>query len=213
MKAHFQTFITFLITLLRKPKDRKPTDNKARQSYQEAPEITDSSKQSTANLQQNNLQQNDIQKEIRDGRKFTLAEAIGRESGSFMKGDSSIPRPLRAATQINQFITKHSTDPAGALPTTLCTWANNDIRVSRQLDTPLVALAQIIESTLNEPTSFCELARQVAITHSQLTGDRPYFQSFGQPPHPEAEYTHDAISAELLRLKDILTQQLSQPPT
>lgn len=213
MKAHFQTFITFLITLLRKPTDRKFADNEAHQSYSKAAETTNSDKQSTVNLQQNNSQQNNLQKEIRDGRKFTLAEAIGRESGSFMKGESSIPRPLRAATQINQFITKHSTDPAGALPTTLCTWANNDIRVSRQLDTPLVALAQIIESTLNEPASFCELARQVVIAHSQLTGDRPYFQSFGQPPHPKAEYTHDAISAELLQLKNILTQQLNTPQT
>jgi len=141
-----------------------------------------------------------LEREIRTNRKFTLAEAIGREGGSFMKGESSIPRPLRATTRINQFITTHTQDPAGAFATTLSSWVTNDIRVSRQLDTPLVALNQVIESTLKEPTSFIEFFRQVAIAQSKLTGDRPYFQQLNQPPHPEADHTHDSIRAALVQL-------------
>ena len=139
----------------------------------------------------------DLQREIRASREFPLAEAIGREGGGFMKGESSIPRPLRATTQINQFITANVTDKGGAFSTTLSAWATNDIRVSRQLDTPLVALAQIIESTIQEPTSISEYARHVAIAHSKETGDRPYFQQLNQPPHPQAEYTHASIKTEL----------------
>ncbi|MGB3668789.1 MAG: hypothetical protein WA984_01660, partial [Phormidesmis sp.] len=48
------------------------------------------------------LQTDDLQTEIRLARKFSLAEAIGREGGSFMKGESAIPRPLRAATELNR---------------------------------------------------------------------------------------------------------------
>lgn len=134
-----------------------------------------------------------VQKEIRAGRKFSIAEAIGREGSSFMKGESAIPRPLRAANEIKQFITAHSRGSAGVLADELYLWTTADIRVSRQLDTPLVALAQVVESLLNEPTIFYEFARQVAIAEARLTGDRPYFQQPNQSPHPEATYTHDSI--------------------
>ena len=145
-----------------------------------------------------------LQNEIRRQRKFSLSEAIGRESGSFMKGESTIPRPLRATAQINQFINAHIKDSTSAFSTTLQSWACNDIRVSRQLDTPLVALDQMIASLLLDPTSFYEFARQVAIAHSQLTGDRPYFQQPNQPPYPKADYTHASIRAELTDLQQHL---------
>ncbi|MEL6779396.1 MAG: hypothetical protein AAFO06_19300 [Cyanobacteria bacterium J06597_16] len=143
---------------------------------------------------------NDLEREIRLGRKFSMAEALGREGGSFMKGESTIPRPLRAKHTINQFITQHLRDPSSALSTTLQTWTNNDIRVSKQLDTPLIALAQILESLLGEAVTFSEFSRQVAIAQSHITGDRPYFQAPGSEPHPNADYTHHTIQTELLEL-------------
>ncbi len=149
-----------------------------------------------------------LQHDIRMQRKFSLAEAIGREGGSFMKGESTIPRPLRAIAKINQFIITHLNDPASALSTTLQSWASHDIRLSRQLDTPLVALDQMITSLLLEPTSFGEFARQVAIAHSKLTGDRPYFQRPDQPPHPDADYTHASIRAQLTDLQQHLHSAL-----
>ena len=144
-----------------------------------------------------------LSREIRGQRKFSIAEAIGREGGSFLQGESAIPRPLRAAAEVNRFIGDRASDPAGALATTLQTWASDDIRLSRQLDTPLVALAQIVESLLSEPTTFCEFARQVAIAHAQMTGDRPYFHPLNGLPHPaaaEAKVTHEAIKTELTAL-------------
>lgn len=151
-----------------------------------------------------------IQREIREQRKFSLAEAIGREGGSLLKGESTIPRPLRAITEINQFITTHMSDPTSALTTTLQAWAGDDIRVSRQLDTPLVALAQMVESILTQPTMLCEFARQVAIAHSQLTGDDIVFPSpirprqlLNQLPR-EPAYPCTAISSELSTLLEQL---------
>lgn len=150
----------------------------------------------------------EIQREIRAGRQFSIAEAIAREGGSFMKGESTIPRPLRAIAEIKQFLGTHLNDPAGALCTTLHSWASEDIRLSRQLDTPLIALAQVIASLLAEPTTFEEFARQVAIAHGQITGDRPQFQQFGQPPDPAAAHTHQSIQTELSDLLQQLQQYL-----
>lgn len=157
---------------------------------------------------------NKLQQEIRQGREFSLAEAIGREGGSFMKGESTVPRPLRATNAIKQFIDSQLADTSSAFATTLFDWASNDIRVSRQLDTPLVALDQILESLLNEPTTFYEFARQVAIAHSTITGDRPHFQQPGEPPHPDASNTHDSITAALLKIASALEkEQIQKQPS
>ena len=145
------------------------------------------------------LSQN-IEQEIRAQRKFTLAEAIGREGGSFMKGESAIPRPLRAIAQINQFIAASLPNSTSALSTALQSWAKEDIRVSRHLDTPLVALSEIIESLIDEPTTFQEFFRQVAIAHSHLTGDRPHFQAPNQSPHPNSQYSHKSVKHQLAAL-------------
>ena len=149
-----------------------------------------------------------ITKEIRASRQFSIAEAIGREGGSFLKGESSIPRPVRAAAAVQQFINTHSIQPTGVLSTTLCTWVCNDIRLSRQLDTPLVALLQVVDSLLLGSTAFVEFGRQVAIAHSKETGDRPYFQAINQPPHPDAHYSHHRIKTELAQLQTILQAHL-----
>ena len=181
-----------------------------------SPHLDDSTQQSSPSRQPTevavaNPSSSAIQREIRQQRKFSLAEAIGREGGSFIKGESTIPRPLRAIAKINQFIIAYLPDPTGALSTTLQAWAKDDIRVSRQLDTPLVALGQIIDSMLLEPTTLCEFARQVAIAHSHLTGDdvvfpkeiRSHPQRLNQPPL-EAAYTYTAIKLELSTLLERL---------
>ena len=138
--------------------------------------------------------------EICSQRKFTLAEAIGREGGNFMKGESAIPRPLRATAEINQFVTTYLPNPSGPVSTILQSWAKEDIRVSRHLDTPLTALSLILESLLNEPTTFQEFFRQVAIAQSQLTGDRPHFQPPNQLPHPDAAHSHKSVKQQLSNL-------------
>ncbi|MEM6599003.1 MAG: hypothetical protein AAF635_12745, partial [Cyanobacteria bacterium P01_C01_bin.69] len=66
-----------------------------------APKHKQTETEQTANSQPNNEFAiefaSDLQQEIRQGRKFSIAEAIGREGGSFMKGESAVPRPVRAA--------------------------------------------------------------------------------------------------------------------
>ena len=156
-------------------------------------------------INQNSLPKN-LEQEVRTGRKFSLAEAIGREGSDFMKGESAIPRPLKAIVTINRFITTHLLDANGALSTTLQSWAQEDIRVSRHLDDPLTALTQIVEGLINEPATFQEFFRQVAIAQSKLTGDRPYFQKVGHSPHPAAQYSHASVKSQLSTLLQLLSK-------
>ncbi len=143
-------------------------------------------------------------------RQFELADAIAREGKTFLKGDDAIPRPLRAMAQINQVITKGLHDPGSALKTALQNWVRDDLRVSRHLDQPLVALSLILaDLTSSSPASrlsptFYEFARQVNMMWGQLTGDPPHFQKPGQPPHPEAEYSHTRIHSALEQLQHYL---------
>ncbi|MGK7953422.1 MAG: hypothetical protein AB4368_32715 [Xenococcaceae cyanobacterium] len=51
-----------------------------------------------------------IQRAILSGRKFSLAEAIGREGGGFMKGDSPVPKLAQAIAEL-QMITRYSEIP------------------------------------------------------------------------------------------------------
>lgn len=146
----------------------------------------------------------EIEKEIRSGRKFSIAEAIGREGGGFMKGESAIPRPLKAANEVKQFITTYSGKSTGVLADELYAWTIADIRFGAQLDTPLVAIALTVNSLLKESAMFYEFARQVAIAQAKLTGDRPYFQQPGRLPHPESDYPHHAIRQYLLDISTAL---------
>src|SRR5262245_45236130 len=83
--------------------------------------------------------------EILAGRKFSLAEAIGREGGAFLKGESPLPQLLRARAEINLFIDRNLTDPAGALKAVLQTLvAADDVYISRHLSSPLDALGEFL---------------------------------------------------------------------
>lgn len=195
----FKQWIAALTSIISPKKHNPKKHNLKKRSQTATPTAT---KQSTSQ-QKTATKAPSIQplfREIRAQRKFTIAEAIGREGSGLMKGESAIPRPLRAIAQMNQFITQHTCDPSSCVITVLQTWAKEDIRVSRYLDNPLVALIQILESLLNEPATFQEFCRQVAIAQSQITGDRPQFQKHNHPPNPNAIYTHESVKQQLLEL-------------
>src|SRR5439155_19663077 len=59
----------------------------------------------------------ELEREIRKGRKFTLAEAIGRLAGpGAMKGESPVPRMQQAEIEIGCWLRGHLADAGGALP-------------------------------------------------------------------------------------------------
>ncbi len=142
-----------------------------------------------------------IQMEILAGRKFSLAEAIGREGGDFLKGESPVPKLLQATTEINTFIATNLQDSSGALQAILQTWVTEDeAGVSQYLNSPLQALTQLLNKILNNSELLYELVKEVDFKWGQMYDERPYFQSPGQTPHPNDEYTHDSVEEKLRSL-------------
>ena len=145
-----------------------------------------------------------IQREILAGRKFSLAEAIGRDGGDFLKGESPVPKLVQATTEINTFIAINLQDSSGALQAVLQTWISTDeAGVSKNLDSPLTALKQMLDNIIDNSELLYELVRQVDFQWGKMYDERPYFQSPGQPPHPDDEYTHESVEE---KLKSLLTK-------
>ncbi len=136
----------------------------------------------------------DIQQDIRAGRPFSIAEAIGREGSDFLKGDSPVPRLIQARTEVLVYLAHHLLDPSGALHAVLTQWVQADeAHISRNLGIPLMALAAIVESIISSPAMLYEFVRQVDVKWGQMNGERPYFQQPGQVAHPDDEYTHESV--------------------
>ena len=150
-----------------------------------------------------------LQQDILDSRPYSLAEAIGREGGTFLKGESTVPKLVQVITKINTFIDRNLNDPAAALQAILHQWVKGDPRVSQYKETPLVALTEILQSIINHPNLLYELVRQVDIKWGQMYGERPYFQQPGEAPHPNDEYTHESVRQDLIDLQTKLLQQLT----
>ena len=72
-----------------------------------------------------------IQREILSGRKFTIAEAIGREGGSFLKGESPVPKLAQAIAELQMFINQNLSDSSGALQAVLYVLVKTDSRVGQ----------------------------------------------------------------------------------
>lgn len=142
--------------------------------------------------------------DVLNSRPFSLAEAIGREGGDFLKGESTVPKLVQVITAINTFIDRNLQDPDAALQAILHQWVKGDPRVSQYKETPLVALAEILQSIISNPNLLYELVRQVDIKWGQMYGERPYFQQPGQAPHPNDEYTHESVKIDLLDLQQKL---------
>ena len=149
-----------------------------------------------------------LQQDILDSRPYSLAEAIGREGGTFLKGESTVPKLIQVITKINTFIDRNLYDPSAALQEILHQWVKEDPRVSQYKETPLVALAEILQHIIDNPHLLYELVRQVDIKWGQMYGERPYFQQPGEAPHPDDEYTHESVRQNILDLQTKLLKFL-----
>jgi hypothetical protein len=148
------------------------------------------------------------QKDILQGRKFSLAELIGREGGDFLKGESPVPKITQIKAEINLFISNNLRDLSGGLQAVLHDWVNADDRkISSYQNTPLIALSLIIQELLDNDNLYYEFVRQVDLKWGQMNKQRPYFQSPGQTPHPEDEYTYESVRKKLIDLLEIINNK------
>src|SRR6476659_2611594 len=92
----------------------------------------------------------ELERENRKGRKFTLAEAVGRLAGpGMMKGESPVARMQQAEAEIASCLRAHLADAGGALQVVLRRQINGSEILLKDFDHPLVVLARCCRSLLN----------------------------------------------------------------
>lgn len=148
---------------------------------------------------------NELERELRQGRPFSLAAAIAQEAGGFLKGDSPVPALTQAKATVCNFIRDHLGDTSGTLQLILCRWMEDDLaQLSHHLHQPVFALQALLQAITTNPEQLYELARQVNIAWGEANNERPHFQRPHQVPHPDAEYTHASVQAQLLALAAVV---------
>ncbi|MGY3534933.1 hypothetical protein [Bradyrhizobium sp. USDA 4452] len=140
----------------------------------------------------------ELEREIRQGRKFTAKEAIGRMLGpGAMKGGSAVSRVQAAEIEIDTWLRSNLIDSTGALQALLPRQLKGSVLLLNNLDQRLRALADYCQRVLASDDRLEELVRQADVEWGRRMGERPYFNREGSPPHPDDPYTNDSVRTAL----------------
>ncbi len=147
-----------------------------------------------------------LEREIRQGRKFSMEEAIARRAGKdLMKGASPVSQQRQAALAIERFLDSELIDGEGALAELLLRQAReSEVLFRMGYQQPLAALAQFIEGILASPGRLEQFVTQVDAYWGQMYHQRPYFQHTGDEPDADDPYTLTSVHAKLTRLLETL---------
>jgi hypothetical protein len=147
----------------------------------------------------------ELEREIRKGRKFTLAEAVGRMAGpGAMKGVSPVTREQQAEVQIENWLTDHM--PAGndELQVVLLRRIKGSEALLNKLDQPLVVLSAFCQQGLDSDYLLKELVREADVEWGRVQGERPHFDKEGTPPDPDDPYTFESVRKALVAIMERL---------
>jgi hypothetical protein len=148
----------------------------------------------------------DLDREIRNERKFSLAEAIGRLAGpGMMKGVSPITRRQQSEVEIQSYLERNVMDASGVLPFVLLRGIKGSELLLSNLDRPLFVLASYIQQVLESEYLLAELVREADVEWGRVLGERPYFEKVGCPSDPDDPYTIASVRATLSGLIEVLT--------
>ncbi len=146
----------------------------------------------------------ELEREIRQGRKFTAKEAIGRMIGpGAMKGGSAVPRVQEAEAGIGAWLRSNLTDTTGALQAVLHYQLKGSELLLNNLDQPLLALAAYCQQVLASDYHLAELVREADVEWGRRMDERPHFNREGSPPHPDDPYTKASLR---MALGEVLTK-------
>jgi len=149
----------------------------------------------------------DLQREMLAGREFTLAEAIGRLAGpGMMKGVSPVSRMQQAIAEIQEYLSRHLADAAGALSGVLLRQVKESELLLNGFDQPLVVLAGHVRHVLDSEYGLKELVREADVEWGRVFGERPYFEKDGCPPAPDDPYTLESVRTALTQLAKRLAE-------
>jgi hypothetical protein len=148
----------------------------------------------------------DLEREIRQERKFSLSEAIGRLAGpGMMKGVSPVSPHEQAQGVIREYLECHLTDSAGVLRGVLARQVNQSEVLLSKPGEPLAALATYVGHVLDSEFLLKELVREADVEWGRVFGERPHFEKPGRPPDPDDPYTHASVRAALTELLGTLS--------
>ena len=155
----------------------------------------------------------ELEREIRQGRKFTAREAMGRMLGpGAMKGGSAVSRVQQAETEIGTWLRSNLTDSTGALQALLHRRLKESPLLLNNLDQPLVALADYCQQVLASDHHLKELVREADAEWGRRMDERPHFNREGSPPHPDDPYTNDSVRTALCEVLTKISEATGGEP-
>jgi hypothetical protein len=148
----------------------------------------------------------EVEIEIRQRRKFTPQEAIGRLAGpGTMKGASPVSAEEQAENAVASWLAGHVDDPARALQRVLQRHLKGSKLLLENIDRPLAALAAHCRRLLASDQLLQEFVREVDCEWGRLMDERPFFDKAGAPADPDDPYTLESV-------RDALAEALKQLP-
>src|SRR6187401_474089 len=115
----------------------------------------------------------EFEREIREGRKFTLEEAIARMVGpGAMKGESPVTRMQQAEIEIGSWLRSHLTDSGGALEVVLHRRVKGSELLLNNFEEPLVVLASYCQQVLSSDYLLSEVVRDADVEWGRIMGER-----------------------------------------
>jgi hypothetical protein len=136
----------------------------------------------------------ELEREIRKGRKFSLADAIGRLAGpGAMKGESPVARMQQAEFEIETWLRRHLPDAGGGLQVALLRGVEGSELLLNNFDQPLVVLAGYCQRILGSDSLLKELVREADIEWGRVFGERPYFEKAGTAARADDPYTAKSV--------------------
>ena len=148
----------------------------------------------------------DLETQIRRGRKFDLAEAVGRQAGGILKGASPVAPARQLLLQIEEILARDLPDSEGSLThTIMAQLEGNPPLLARHFDDAAGALHEYLDGVLDIRANLVALVRQADARWGRDYDERPHFDKPDQTPHPDDPYTLAAVTALLTELRAGLT--------
>ena len=141
------------------------------------------------------------EQEIRRSRKFSLAEAVGREAAGALKGASPVAATERLLLDIEHLLESGLPDAEGSLRRALLArLQDNAPLLGRHLDDPAGALRALLTGLLDSSSALDQLVRDTDARWGRDYGERPHFNRPDQDDHPDDPYTPASVQAALQSL-------------
>jgi hypothetical protein len=140
----------------------------------------------------------ELEWEVCKGRKFTLAEAIGRMAGpGAMKGASPVTREQQAEAEIEEWLRRHMAARDGELQVVLLRRVKGSELLLNNFEQPLAVLTTFCRQVLDSDCLLEELVREADVEWGRVQGEQPYFEREGSPPDPDDPYTLESVRKAL----------------